>query len=279
MNVHQIPKHFERIGAKVEIALFSESNRFSRRQRRIDDFSIDIIEEKNNERFLFNVPKQLEEELVFLPLDVQPKQRHLLLHVKNPLSQDTDLIKQKFLCGHDERHWFVAGVTGGVINVNTAMESLKPQTAVFSQRRNKVRRKNINKRKNAGFVRQGEWFFIPRPKFVVKETSLLSISKNEPLIRGGGGKPHIVEEVYRTGGEKVYVCRHYPNGLTEWSYNKMIKNRPAARSYNWRILRRNPRVYARGKVKHADHATITLHGWHQVQMNEEFSTRTVAFID
>jgi len=33
----------------------------------------------------------------------------------------------KFLCGHDERHWFVAAVPGrGVSNVRTAMEALKP---------------------------------------------------------------------------------------------------------------------------------------------------------
>jgi len=276
MNVHQIPKHFERIGAKVEIALLQESNR---RGRTISpDFSIDIIEEKNNERFLFNVPKRIENELFFQPLDVQPKERHLLLFVNNPISAEDNLTKQRFLCGHDERHWFVAGINGGATNVTKAMESLKPQAAVFSQRRNKVRQKNKNKRHNSGFIRQGEWFFIPRPKLVVKETSLLTIHKNEPLRRGGG-KPHMVEEVYRTGGEVVYVCRHYPNGLTEWSYKKLLRTHAPAKGYNWRVLRRNPRVYARGKVKHSDHATITLHDWHQVQMNDEFSTRAVAFID
>jgi hypothetical protein len=41
-------------------------------------------------------------------------------------------------------------------------------------------------------------------------------------------------------------------------------------------------VFARGTVRHRDHATITLHGWHQVWMNTENTTRqmaNVAFLD
>ena len=35
--------------------------------------------------------------------------------------------KNKFLCGHDERHWFVAAVPGrSVATVRSAMEALKP---------------------------------------------------------------------------------------------------------------------------------------------------------
>jgi hypothetical protein len=37
-------------------------------------------------------------------LDVQPADRHLLLLVRE--GKD----KSKYLCGHDERHWFVAGI-------------------------------------------------------------------------------------------------------------------------------------------------------------------------
>jgi hypothetical protein len=41
-------------------------------------------------------------------------------------------------------------------------------------------------------------------------------------------------------------------------------------------------VYARGSVRHPDHATVTLHDWHQVMMNTENTTRqmaNLAFID
>ena len=34
-------------------------------------------------------------------------------------------------------------------------------------------------------------------------------------------------------------------------------------------MRRNAGVYVRGKVRHADHKTIVLHGWHRVLMNTE----------
>jgi hypothetical protein len=47
-------------------------------------------------------------------------------------------------------------------------------------------------------------------------------------------------------------------------------------------MRRNPGVYVKGRVCHADHATITLHGWHRVVMNTEGQSklmRNVAFLD
>lgn len=47
-------------------------------------------------------------------------------------------------------------------------------------------------------------------------------------------------------------------------------------------LQRNPGVYVRGRIRHPDHATITLHGWHQVVMNTENESpamRNVAFLD
>src|SRR5215510_7765273 len=51
-------------------------------------------------------------------VDVQPRDRHLLLLVRDGEG------KSKFLCGHDERHWFVAAVpesARSVTGVKTAM--------------------------------------------------------------------------------------------------------------------------------------------------------------
>ena len=48
------------------------------------------------------------------------------------------------------------------------------------------------------------------------------------------------------------------------------------------MMRRNPLVYVRGRVRHADHKTIMLHGWHRVLMNTERQSqamRNVAFLD
>lgn len=277
MQLQQLTKHFERIGAKLEVDLVPPTQgRFSRVR---PDFSIDIIEEKNNERYLLEVQKSLENTLSFSPLDVRPKERHLLLYAHNPNANTADLQKQKFLCGHDERHWFVAAIPNarGITNVTNSMEALKPFAARFSQRRNKVRKKNRNKRRNAGFVRQGEWFFIPITRF--KPDMEYAILYNEPLIREQGNKPHFVDEIYRMGGSLVYVCWKYPNGIGERAYKKLLQTNAKAKRWNWRSMRRNPRVYARGRVRHADHKTILLDGWHQVVMNQEFATGSVAFLD
>lgn len=83
-------------------------------------------------------------------------------------------------------------------------------------------------------------------------------------------------------GELVYLCPKYPNGVSEARYHQLLQNKPSATQWGWQALRRNPRVYARGKIRHPDHATITLPDWHRVVMNTETETdamRNVAFLD
>ena len=107
------------------------------------------------------------------------------------------------------------------------------------------------------------------------------IFRNEP-IRRGGGKPHFIAEVYRAGGETVHVCSRQPNGLTESAYHALLARKPSAKSWGWTRMRRNAGVFARGTVRHPDHATITLPCWHQVLMNTETQSRqmaNVAFLD
>ena len=53
-------------------------------------------------------------------VDCQPKDRHLLLMAREGLT------KQKFLCGHDERDWFVAAVPGNTTSVSDAKDRLRP---------------------------------------------------------------------------------------------------------------------------------------------------------
>ena len=51
--------------------------------------------------------------------------------------------------------------------------------------------------------------------------------------------------------------------------------------WGWRAMWRNAGVYVRGRIRHPDHATITLHGWHRVLMNTESQSkamRNVAFL-
>ena len=107
------------------------------------------------------------------------------------------------------------------------------------------------------------------------------IFRNEPIARGGG-KPHMCEELVRQGGELVYVSPQHPQGLTELQHRWLISRNPKLRNLQWVVQRRNPLVFVRGKVRHADHKTIVLDGWHQVLMNTESQSvamRHVAFID
>jgi hypothetical protein len=80
----------------------------------------------------------------------------------------------------------------------------------------------------------------------------------------------------------VYVCRQFPNGLTEKEYQQYVRERPERARLGWRVMVRDAGVYARGTVRHRDHATITLPFWHRVLMNTETQSRTmanVAFLD
>jgi hypothetical protein len=267
-TTHLIAK-FARIGARMKVADLSP--------RRIRSASgalaLDIREDRQGEYFEVARRPGVDPEVAVL--DVQPDDRHLLLLVREGSE------KHKLLCGHDERHWFVAAVpeSAPVGTVRQAKEALKPAEVQAAQGRQGLRAEARNRRKNAAYRRQGEWFFLPAPGLSVDESLVL---RNEPLRRGNGGKPHWVEHCYRTGGETVYVCARHPNGVTEKEYRRILSTNPRAKGWAWQIMRRNPGVLVRGKVRHADHKTIVLNGWHRVLMNAEREAKAmqnVAFLD
>ncbi len=268
MDTHALLGKFARLGARLKVA-----DRPSRRFRTSGVISLDVQSDRRGE--FFEIAKRPGAEVEVVILDVQPADRHLLLLVRE--GKD----KSKFLCGHDERHWFVAGIpeSAPVGTVRRAKEALKPAEVLIAQAGKRLRAGSRNRRKNAAFVRQGEWFFLPVPGFAVDERLIL---RWEPLRRGNGGKPHWTEFLYRTGGETVYVCSRHPNGVTELQYKGILSGSPKAKGWGWRVMRRNPGVYVRGRVRHPDHATINLSGWHRVVMNTEAQSRAmrnVAFLD
>ena len=247
-----ILEKFEKIGARAKVS-----------SDRIGAVRLDILNDKNGEYFDIQMGTEASEVSI---LDVQPKDRHLLLLARN--GKD----KSKFLCGHDERHWFVAAIpeSAPVGTVRQAKEALKPREV--QNRQVGLKAAERNKRKNDAYIRQGEWFFIPTP--LTPDNRL--ILKNEP-IRRGSGKPHMAEFCYRSGGTSVWVCRAYPNGVDEKTYKRLIKDYT-----DWRPMRRDAAVYVKGRITHADHKTINLVGWHRVVMNTETSARAmrnVAFLD
>jgi hypothetical protein len=214
---------------------------------------IDVSRDRSGEFF----DLACQEDVVPEILDVQPALRHLVLMVRDGAN------KNKFLLGRDERHWFAAAVPGdGVHDVRTAIASLRP-TEVESRHA----------------IRQGEWFFVPERDATDKN---VVIYRNEPLRRNARSKPHICEELMRRAGVPVMVSTAYPAGITLPEFDRLVSEDPAVRQMTWQRMVRDAQVFVRGSVRHRDHKTIYLDGWHRVYMNRErFAPHSfqVAFLD
>ncbi len=268
MGRQLLEKHFSRIGARAKIAEIVPN-------RRRSAAGINILQDRSGEYFDIKVDGS--ETVEYEVVDLRKDLRHLLLMARRETG------KEKFLCGHDERHWFVCAVPGkSITSVTNAMEALQP-AFVRQQISRKIRRtKNRLTRRNEVFVRQGEWFFVPFTEFNFRVDFLNQIHKNEPISRGNGGKAHFCEEVFRSRGDAVMVCSRYPSGVSMKRYNDLVKQNPNASRWNWRMMQINAAVYARGTVRHPDHKTIHLDGWHRVFMNTENEApgmRHVVFLD
>src|SRR5262249_3486811 len=183
----------------------------------------------------------------------RPRERHLLL-LSRQFGPQGLRSKQKFLCGRDEKHWFVAAIPEDqpVSTVAAAQTALKPEAVQGREEALGLRRKEAFRRKNAAFQRQGEWFFVKAARL---EVPRLLILRNEPLSRGNGSKPHWAELCYRTGGTTVYVSARYPRGLTATELAELPE--PQRRA-GFRLMRRDALVYVRGRITHPDHRTVEL---------------------
>ncbi len=267
-----IERAFERMGARVKIT----EPEMTRRMTRADlpgHLAIDIRSDRKGSYFAITAGDGIE----MIPVDVKPDLRHIFLLARNVQTGQKD----KFLCGHDERDWFVAAVPerSSASNIRTAMEALKPPEVLFAQNQAGLKAGQRSRRKNKAWIRQGEWFFIPLPKNLKVNTAV--IHKHEPLQRGRG-KPHWADELVRENGVTVYVCSRYPNGVSQDRYHQILASNPDARRWNWQARGIAAGVYVRGCIRHPDHKTITLHGWHRVEMNMEHqsrSMRNVQFLD
>ena len=65
-------------------------------------------------------------------------------------------------------------------------------------------------------------------------------------------------------------------------HRAILSRNPRARHWGWRVMRLNPGVYVRGRIRPPDHNTITLQAWHRVVMNTEHfavAMKHVAFLD
>ena len=269
MDIDLLADKFRRMGARVKVDVAPATGRVS----------IDIRSDRKGEFYDVKVRPGVAVDA----LDVRRADRHLLLAVR-----DEDRLGlpvgagQRFLCGHDERAWFVAAVPEGrpASNVDQAKDALKPRPVRDAQSRRRVRHADRNRRRTAAFVRQGEWFFVPAEPRQLPPIPAAAVLRNEPLARTGG-KPHRVEELYRTGGEIVYVHARTGRVVSRQRYEQLARDKPGA-AKPFVARRQNMAVLARGRVSHADHKTIVLKGWHFVHMNTENQSeamRYVAFVD
>lgn len=180
-----ILRAFEAIGAQATIETHS------------DAFVIDVLRDQDREVFKLTYPWS--DTITAEVLDVKPKLRHLVLDVTGWRLP----IGGRYLCGHDERHWFVASLPFDrhTATVRGAMEALKPEVVRREQKRKGVKHR-LYRRKTVAYVRQGEWFFLPRPMMHVGDRA----ERNGQLVREGG-KPHHVQWLYRPEGRDEKFVR------------------------------------------------------------------------
>ncbi len=269
MNTKTIANHFARMGARFRIV--RPENLPGRRRR--SDYALDVVSDKRGQLFELQISAQREAQCEIGMLQCDREDRHLLLLVKTPMAND------RFLCGHDERERFVAAIPGGASTVVAAKLALLPPGVREAADVARLSQGQRTRRNNRAFIRQGEWFFVPAPGLVLDRKLIL---RDEPISRGGGSKPHFVAQLFRTRGEPVRVCTRFPNGITESEYQSLLRENPETVRWGWQRRVRNAEVYARGTVRHRDHAVIRLHEWHRVWMNTENTTRqraNVAFLD
>lgn len=113
--IFNLEKKFEKIGAKVSVVFVSDRRpgRWRAWQQSVP-VRVNIITKKGKEQFELAIGKNLADKLAdnldLTVLEVLPKERHLVLLAKQTDRQGNVVSKDHFLCGHDERHFFVASV-------------------------------------------------------------------------------------------------------------------------------------------------------------------------
>lgn len=255
MKGMELPRYFEEIGARLVV------QRAERLRSR--PYELNIAADQFGEHFKLDMSSA---ETEFKVLQLRKHERHLLLFVGGTP-------KERLLCGHDERHWFVAAVGDPVSTVTAARRALLPRQLRDRGLNNAL----LKSRRNRVFKRQGEWFFVPVTDARLKAAIGASpIHGREPIQRGRS-KPHLCDELVRFGGTAVVLYRGREYSQQEWAERQRDPGFRIRGRVEGRV--KDMSVYVRGGIKHRDHATIVLHDWHQVLLNGEIVSSNVAFYD
>src|ERR1043165_2892946 len=141
MNAKHIETKLAMMGARFKVSVVPA-------QRESSDYAVDIQRDGRGEFFELRVPEPARDSLDLSVLQADKRDRHLLLFIRPNEGKAA-----RFLCGHDEREWFVAAVPGGASSVVQAKEELKPRAIRTRQDQLKVPTRLRNRRKNAAFRR------------------------------------------------------------------------------------------------------------------------------
>jgi len=211
MLATSLRQHFQVMGADVEVSLAGGR------------FEIEVTKRGRGEQFQIRLPS--DGSVTAKVLDADWRRRHLLLDVTHRQSDES----QRFLCGHDEFHWFVAALPErpDATTVPEAMEALKPKGVLREQRRKRVKRHRRGNRHTTAYIRQGEWFFLPCPEFSAEDER---VESKGTLVRGTG-KPHGVEAICRSAKGDTYVRGKvwHPDHRTVYldGWHKVLRNTEA----------------------------------------------------
>src|SRR3982751_3736588 len=110
MKANHIESKFAMMGARFKARVLPAQNVS-------EDYAVDIQKDRHGEYFELRVPEMLSQRLDVNVLQTERRDRHLLLFVRPSEGKPA-----RFLCGHDEREWFVAAVPGGASTVFQAKE-------------------------------------------------------------------------------------------------------------------------------------------------------------
>ena len=153
MNAKQIESKFAVMGARMKVRdIPSRWRQGARTWVDPTGIAMDIRRDGAGQFFELRVPTHLRDALDVSVMQSVPKERHLLLAVSKTGEQPQ---LDRFLCGHDEREWFVAAVPGGASSVRQAMEALQPPDVRAALTRNHVSSRKRYARKNRALSPSG----------------------------------------------------------------------------------------------------------------------------
>ena len=186
------------------------------RRRRRADYALDIVADKRGQLFEMQLSAEREAQLEINVLQCERHDRHLLLLVKTPEAKD------RFLCGHDEREWFVAAVPGGA-STRRAGET-RPAAG-------RVRDAADTRGLTSASARAGttgpssarvNGSSCRRRICAWMRSSSCATSQSAAAAESRTSSPRC----FRTGGETLYVCSRFPNGITEAEYQRTHRREP-----------------------------------------------------